>query len=280
MRLIFMLVLLAGVALAGVATYMARGYIADYQAALAQERAARQAMVPLVDLYVAARPVRYGESLTAEDVTLMPWPETAVPEGAFHAEDALFPQGTEVVRTVTRAMEANEPILAAKVTAPGEDAGVSSRLAAGMRAFAVRVDVASGVSGFLRPGDRVDVYWTGDFGGSEEVTKLIQANMLLVAVDQSADSDSRGPVVARTITVQATPQEVAALAQAQSTGRLSLSLVGASDSTVAEGVEIDQRELLGIEEEEVVVAEQERVCTIRTRRGNDVVEIPIPCAAE
>ena len=48
---------------------------------------------------------------------------------------------------------------------PGQDAGVSSRLSKGMRAFAIRVDVATGVSGFLRPGDRVDVYWSGTIQG-------------------------------------------------------------------------------------------------------------------
>ena len=58
-------------------------------------------------------------------------------------------------------MEINEPILKIKVTEPGQDAGVSSRLERGMRAFAISVNVTSGVSGLLRPGDRVDVYWTG-----------------------------------------------------------------------------------------------------------------------
>ena len=55
-----------------------------------------------------------------------------------------------------------------KVTDPGEEAGVTSQLEPGMRAFALRVDVASGVSGFLRPGDRVDIYWTGSVGGTVE----------------------------------------------------------------------------------------------------------------
>ena len=161
---------------------------------------------------------------------------------------------------------------------PGEDAGVSSRLAKGMRAFAIRVDVASGVSGFLRPGDRVDVYWSGRTADTE-VTKLIEAGVRLIAIDQIADEDRSSPTIARTVTVEASPNEVAALAQAQSTGRLSLSLVGAEDDTVAGAVEVDQNQLLGIKPQEVVTVEQERVCTIRTRRGAEVVEIPIPCAA-
>lgn len=281
MRIVFGLVLLAGLALAGSAVYLAQGYISTYQAELARERAARAEIVPTVEIFVVERQLRYGDALTQEDVKSVAWPETSLPEGVFRTIDELFPQGTDELRTVLRTMEANEPILAVKVTEPGEDAGVSARLAPGMRAFAIRVDVASGVSGFLSPGDRVDVYWTGTAqrasGEDQEVTKLIEASVQLIAIDQSVDEDRSGATVARTVTVQATPRQVAALAQAQATGRLSLALVGTRDDSLTEGVEIDQRELLGIEEAEIVEVERERQCTVRTRRGAEVVEIPIPC---
>ena len=119
-------------------------------------------------------------------------------------------------------------MLAVKVTGPGEEAGLTSQLERGMRAFAIKVDVSSGVSGFLRPGDRVDVYWTGNLGNGN-ITQLIHANVRLIAINQSADEDNNNPTVARTVTVEVNPTEVAKLAQAQATGRLSLSLVGAED---------------------------------------------------
>lgn len=277
MRAIFGVVLVIGIGLAGFAVYMARDYISTYQAELAKERAARAAIVPTVDIYTVTRQIKYGERLTKEDVQIVSWPENAIPEGAFMTEEELFPAGDLELRTVLRTMEQDEAILAVKVTEPGEDAGVSSRLSKGMRAFAIRVDVASGVSGFLRPGDRVDVYWSGRAGESE-VTKLIEAGVRLIAVDQTADEDRSSPTIARTVTVEASPKQVAALAQAQSTGSLSLSLVGAEDDTVSETVEVDQNLLLGIQAEEIVEVEEERVCTIKTRRGAEVVEIPIPCA--
>lgn len=165
-----------------------------------------------------------------------------------------------------------------KVTAPGEDAGVASRLGKGMRAFAIRVDVSTGVSGFLRPGDRVDVYWTGSIPGSgNEVTKLIEASVPLVAVDQISNGERSSPTIARTVTVEVTQQQVAALAQAQSAGRLSLALVGRDDDTVAGAVQIDQNTLLGIEEQAIVEVQQKRVCTVRTRKGAEIIETPIPC---
>ena len=152
-----------------------------------------------------------------------------------------------------------------------------------MRAFTIKVDVSSGVSGFLRPGDRVDVYWTGRVAldrdaPASEVTKLIEAGVQLIAIDQSAGGELSEATIARTVTVAVNPQQVAGLAQAQSTGNLSLSLVGAEDDTIASAIEVDQRSLLGIAEKEVQAkAEAEKVCTIRTRRGAEVVELPIPC---
>ena len=148
-----------------------------------------------------------------------------------------------------------------------------------IRAFAISVDVASGVSGFLRPGDTVDVYWTGSLRGTSdsdrgEITRLVLTNIELVAVDQTAGADVTGTTIARTVTVAATPQQIAALAQAQNTGRMSLALVGAQDDKVAEVIEVDQQSLLGIEEQAPapVVAEK-KVCTIRTRRGGETVTV-------
>lgn len=283
MRAVFGLVLVVGIALAGGAVMMAKNYISEYQIELASERAARDAIVPTVDVFVANRPLRYGESLAEDAVRVVKWPENAIPEGAFVKAEDLFPANTDDKRYVLRAMEKDEAILAVKVTEPGKDAGITSRLERGMRAFAIRVDVSSGVSGFLRPGDRVDVYWTGNTGdameGSRgEVTRLIEAGVQLIAVDQKAGGDLEGTVIARTVTVSATPQQVAALAQAQTTGRLSLALVGAEDDTIAVAIEVDQRKLLGLGEvEQAPEKVEKKVCTIRTRRGAEVFDIPIPC---
>ncbi len=286
MRSLFGLVLIAGLGLAGFAVYMVKGYMQTYEQQLAMERSSRPDVVPTVDVFVAERSLRYGEALAPEDVRMIKWPQNALTEGVFTDVAELFPEN-EPNRYVLRAMEKNEAVMTIKVTSPGEDAGLTNRLAKGMRAFAIKVDVSSGVSGFLRPSDRVDVYWTGrvaqnnDFNRMGEVTKLIEAGVQLIAVDQSATSDEAQAIIARTVTVAVNPQQVAALAQAQSTGRLSLSLVGAEDDTVAQAIEVDQNALLGIEAptiKEVIRKEEKKVCTIRTRRGAEVVVIPIPCA--
>ena len=280
MRVIFGLVLLAGLALAGGAVFMAKDYIGQYLAELARAKEMQCAIVPTQTVFVAARSLNYGDVLAPEDVREVKWPKDAIPEGTFDDLAVLFPEGDEESRLIVRPMEENEAVLAVKITEPGEDIGLTSRLEKGMRAFTIRVDVASGVSGFLRPGDKVDVYWTGqiaDAGGSQDVTMLIQNAVRLIAVDQT-DNQMNGTRIARTVTVAAKPEQVAALAQAQSTGKLSLSLVGAGDDTEVNEIRVDQVSLLGLTQAAPVAkAPEAKVCTIRTRRGAEVVVIPIPC---
>lgn len=277
--MIFGLVLVAGMALAGFAVYMAQGYIQQTEQALAQERAFRAQIGPMAEVFITNKDLKYGDPLTRDDVQKIFWPKSALPAQAFLEEAALFPADTNQPRYVLREMAAFEPILDNKVTVPGQQAGLTSMLSPGMRAFAINVDVSSGVSGFVNPGDAVDIYWTTSSNGGE-VTRMIEQRVAVVAVDQQSGSDRTGEaMVARTVTVQAAPETVARLAQAQATGRLTLALVGAGDLQVVPGgqIEVDSKSLLGIEEQVAVEAPQERVCTIKTRRGGEVVEMPIAC---
>ncbi len=294
MRLIFGLVLVVGMALAGFAVYMTKGYFQSYQAEAARLQELAKHQVPTVQVFVAARKVMYGEQLEKKAVKLVRWPINSLPEGIFtyEADDVkgfepgedLFPENSDKLRSVLRTMEIGEPIIAVKVTKPGMTAGISSRLSPGMRAFAIKVDATSGVGGALRPGHKVDVYWTGKAPGNPnmgrqraKITKLIESGMTLVAIDQSANDDISGTNIARTITVEATPRQVAALAQAQSSGRLSLSLVGVGDASALDPIEMSQLDLLGIEATEAPVVQEKKICTIKTRKGGKMEVIEIPC---
>jgi pilus assembly protein CpaB len=284
MRAMFGLVLIAGVGLAGAAVYMTKGYINQTQTALARERDLRDKTGPLVQVFVVNKEKNYGDVLTKDDVQMIYWQESALPEGVFQDAEVLFPDEGKVPRFVLRQMEKFEPILGVKVTEPGEAAGLTGQLAKGERAFAIKVDVSTGVSGFVQPGDHVDVYWTGvPDGASAELTRLIETTLRIVAVDQKADGQSGTATVARTVTVAASPESVARLAQAAATGKLSLSLVGKDDKgdVIQAKVEVTNEQLLGIVKEapvaEAPAPEPEKVCTIRTRKGADVVETPIPC---
>lgn len=280
MRAVFALVLLVGMGLAGFAVYMVKGYMDQQTTALQRERAKAQEIVETVKVYAPVEQIRYGQPITADDVTLIHYAKASLPEGVFMTEEELFPEGPDVHRLALRVIEPNEPLMGIKVTGPGELAGITTRLERGKRAFTIKVDVSSGVSGFLRPGDRVDIYWTGTVN-QNRITQLIRSNVQLIAVDQSADAERLDAGIARTVTVQVSPEDVAFLTQAQDTGSLTLSLLGIEDDTVVSNIEVDQRSLLGLPEPRQAAPAPapvvQETCSIRQRRGAEVVEIPIPC---
>ncbi len=280
MRIVFALVLILGVALAGGAAYFAFQQFSVNETKIAELTKRVSKNVEMADVYVASEELKYGQVLTKENVKTIEWPVNSIPETAFTNIDALFGAEDETdTRIVIRVVDANEILLSTKVTNLGEDAGVASRLEKGMRAFTIRVDVASGVSGFLRPGDKIDIYWTGEVERGSKVTKLIMDGIALIAIDQkSSNSTDSAPTVAKTVTVAVSPRTVASLVQAQSTGKLLLSLRGVGDETTSESIEVTQNDLLGRVQKQAEIKEAARICTIKTRKGADVIEVPIPCS--
>lgn len=288
MRLVFGLVLILGIGLAGFAVYMAQDYIAQTQAERDRLAAEQRNAPRLVDVVVAKKALKYGDRFTRADLEVIKVQDGKTPKGVFNAVVApqdgnkainpVFWEGETRPRATLRSYEPYEPILGSKITEPGVDAGITANLSPGMRAFTINVDVSTGVSGFLRPGDRVDVYWSGQING-QDTAKLIDEAVRLIAINQSADADrSEETMIARTVTIEGSPQQVAALALAQQTGRLTLSLVGTNDTATVGALEIDRNSLLGIQEEVAAPeAPKEKVCTIRTNKGGEVVETVIPC---
>lgn len=285
MRLVFLLVLIMGFGLAGYAAYMVMQQFQGYQTAIVSQRATYEAeierlkgeIVPPVEMstiIVAKNELRFGTALIRDDVEVLPWPAANVPPRAFTSLEELFGAENSAARYITRVMEPGEPILTSKVTNIGEDAGVRSRLDEGMRAFTINVDVTTGVSGFLQPGDSVDMYWSGADTTGATITRLILEDVPLIAIDQNADVDLNRPSVARTVTLQVSPEVVAKMVQAQQTGRITLSLRGIEDTTTSGALQVNQGDVIGFQEQPEAV---ETICTVRRRVGTEVVETVIPC---
>lgn len=278
MRAVFALVLMAGMALAGFAVYMAQAYVGQSEARVERATELQRKTGNLVEVYAAKEAVKYGAPLDPSNVRLVWLQEAYLPTGTFKDEDALFPAKNEKPRFAMRSIDANEVLVASRLTAPGEFAGIAGKLEKGMRAFQIRVSTSSGVAGFVMPDDHIDIYWTGASDGGGDVTRLIESAVRIIAVDQSSDQAQRASdSEARTVTVAATPEQVARLAQAQATGGLSMAL-GSSPEDVTSGLlEVDRNNLLGVDKTEAIQVQAPVVCTIKTRKGSEMLEIPIPC---
>src|SRR4026207_2320362 len=181
------------------------------------------------EIVVAAQDIPPGTTINEEVIKkgmikTTPWPKNSIPVGAFSS-----PQ--HVVGKINRVkILANEPILESRLA--GEGAGLTVRLEAGKRALAVRVDEIIGVSGFIVPDDRVDVILTTTPLGANQdakISKIVLQNKRVLSVAQSTEQKDGKPQLARSITLEVTPEEAEKLALATSEGQIVLALRGLGD---------------------------------------------------
>jgi pilus assembly protein CpaB len=180
-------------------------------------------------LVVASKPLRFGAELGAMSLREVPWPEEAVPAGAFAKIADLTATGRRVVLT---AIETNEPILSSKITGAGQRATLSAMLADGMKAVTIRVNDVEGVAGFVLPGDRVDVVLTRHQDKNVAAADVVLQNQRVLAVDQLADERTDKPSVAKAVTLEVDTASAQKLALAASIGSLSLMLRKAGEAAV------------------------------------------------
>ncbi len=136
---------------------------------------------------------------------------------------------------VLTAIAENEPILASKITGPGQRATLSAVLTPGKKAVTVRVNDIEGVAGFVLPGDRVDIFLTRNAGGERGTpgnssSDVVLQNVRVLAIDQIADDRMDKPAVVKAVTLEVEMAEGQKLSLAASLGTLTLALRQAGDT--------------------------------------------------
>jgi pilus assembly protein CpaB len=176
-------------------------------------------------IVVASKPLRFGNEVTAQALREVSWPEEALPGGAFASAADLLTGGKRVVLTP---IEANEPILATKITGAGQRATLSALLHEGMKAVTLRVNDVEGVAGFVLPGDRVDVMLSRP--GASATTDVVLQDARVLAVDQIADERVDKPSVVKAVTLEVDINAAQKIALAALVGNLSLVLRKAGEA--------------------------------------------------
>ena len=212
-----------------VATYLAVGWLRA-----TSQRAQRTALeaVQTVPVVVAAKEVPAGSVLGGEVLKVVNWPRDAQVAG-MAAEPAKL--HGRVTRTP---LVPGEPVLESKLAPPGAAAGLAGIIQPERRAITIKVDEASGVAGFVAPGNRVDVLVTLDRREFKDdpVTQIILQNLLVLGRGQDLEQANPGekPKIVPTITLEVTPEEAEKLALAMREGSITLALRGWSETpTVA-----------------------------------------------
>jgi pilus assembly protein CpaB len=189
--------------------------------------AQKKPTVATTTLVVANKALRYGNEVSANALKETPWPSEAIPAGSFSKISEL----TATRRVVLTAIEANEPILAWKLTGSGQRATLSATLEPGMKAVTIRVNDVEGVGGFVLPGDRVDVSLTRQVDKGVGTNDVVLQNIKVLAIDQSADERNDKPLIAKSVTIEVDPMSAQKIALATTVGTLSLMLRKAGDAS-------------------------------------------------
>jgi pilus assembly protein CpaB len=225
-----------------IAVFAGRAWL-DRQASLQEAELAKQSKPAVTrTLVVAAGPVRYGNELGPKNLREMPWPGDAMPAGSYKTIKELLADGRRVALS---AMEENEPVLAAKITGPGQRATLSSLVREGMKAVTIRVNDVVGVAGFVLPGDHVDVVLTRQPDPATGFAETLLQNVRVLGVDQFADQQSDKPAVARAVTIEVSPEDAQKVTLAANVGSLSLALRRAGEVATAPSRRITVSDLNG-----------------------------------
>jgi len=219
--------------LAFAAVFGIRTYLAGERARLAASGGIKQTEKTLV---VAAKSMRFGDRVRAENLKTIPWPSDERPEGSFDAIQAVLGDKEEP-RYAMEAIDPGEPVLASKITGAGERATLSAALDQGMKAVSIRVNDVLGVAGFVRPSDRVDVLLTrvirNPKSGNEQTSvDVLLQGVKVLAVDQTADERKDEPSVVKTVTFEVTTDEAQRLTLGANIGTLSLALRNIASASV------------------------------------------------
>ena len=215
------------------AVFVAQSWLnSQAEARLRSLEAQKVQPAPAQTVVVAGRQLRFGNELSASVLREMPWPADAVPQGAFRSIQQVLKEGKRVVLT---AIEANEPVLASKITGLGQRATLSATIGEGHKAVTIRVNDVDGVAGFVMPGDRVDIMLSRQLEKNSAINDVVLKNTRVRAVDQLADERSDKPSVAKAVTLEVDIAGAQKLSLASQVGTLALALrkAGDQDSTAS-----------------------------------------------
>jgi pilus assembly protein CpaB len=236
MRPIAIILVVAALA-AGLTAFLAKAWL-DRQVADQPVGAA----VVTAEVLVAAREIAPGTVLGGDDLRYEAWPSSAVTPRLTIRRSGDDPKAQALGLVARRVLAEGEPFTVAatfRQDAAGVMAGV---LGPGMRAMSIAITNVSAASGFITPGDRVDIVLSADLqraleGGERKLdgqgpllryaAETVLSDVRVLAIDQQIVRGRDGAAIqGKTATVEVTPKQAETLTAASMLGNLNLVLRG------------------------------------------------------
>jgi pilus assembly protein CpaB len=193
--------------------------------------------VAMEDVLVASTNLQPGMALSPDSAHWQTWPKSAV-DSSFITSGATRDIASIVRGTVARApVIAGEPLTETKFI-HGDAAGfMAAQLTPGMRAVSITVSADTSAGGFILPNDRVDVILTLQISDAPRRygSKTLVSDVRVLAMDQTYTQDrDQKTVLAKTATLELTPDQASLVALSAASGTISLALRPLGDNDVAD----------------------------------------------
>lgn len=229
------LLLIGAVISGGLGWYFTNNYINKEVDGYKQSFDESRQSIPVV---VAAKDLNIGDVVSTQNAQVR-----QIPKSYVH-RDAVSPSRFNAVldgRQLVHPVKVGEPILAIHVNKIKVD-GLSSLLEEGQRAITIPVDSLDTISGFLNPGDHIDLYITLKDGERDRTVPLVQ-NVKVLATGEDIDDGipEKNKKQAKEITLSVTPRDATKILHGQTVGDLAVLLRKPDDknSTFEDYVTID-----------------------------------------
>lgn len=228
MRLRFIVLIVLSLAVAGGAAYMTQTYLRAEREAMAKP-APEPVRAPTTKVLVAAGELAAGTILKRSHIRWQDWPEDGVSDSYFVKQ--ANPDHKLEGAVIRQSLAPGEPITEQRIVRPGDRGFLAAMLSPGMRAISVPVNATTGISGLVFPGDKVDVVLThtveaeqSTTGTKRRASETVLHDIRVLALDQRTDDQDGKRIVAKTATVEVTPEQAEKISLAMQLGNLSLVL--------------------------------------------------------
>jgi len=211
------ILLICALVAGGAGWYLSNSYInkeiTSYKSSFDADRQA----VPVV---VANQDLKIGDVISTQNASIRPIPKAFVPSDAIGPDAFQSIEGRQLVHPV----RAGDPIVTFSVSQV-KIAGLASLLKEGERAITIPVTSLDTFSGFLGPGDHIDLMVTLKDGDEKRTVPLAQdLRVLATGADLDDGVPEKNSSAIREITLGVKPLVATKLIHAQTVGNLTLLL--------------------------------------------------------
>ncbi|PCJ29395.1 MAG: Flp pilus assembly protein CpaB [Moraxellaceae bacterium] len=219
---ITIVLLVAAVLTGGAGWFLTQDYIdtqvSDYKSDFEGEREATAVVVASMDLKI-------GDIISSNSAQIRQIPKAYVQKNSITPQQFSTVDGRQIIHNIKR----GEPILSIHVNTVKVE-GLASLLKTGERAITIPVDSLDTNSGFLSPGDWVDLYVTLKDGERDRTVPLVERVHVLATGTDIDDGIREKQQRYNEITLGVKPVDASRVIHAQTVGDISVLLRKAEDS--------------------------------------------------